>query len=201
MYPMGPVNKTPTQLVISIRYCYDPNTTPNVVNTQCFGCSLEPVDLQQELKIASSGGQIRCLIAQFGSDNSLRWPESGNLRIFRSKRVMIVPICTMLVHSLASPRCVAWLTEASIWKGMYASLFDDTMNVNAIKALISYWNLPTHTILTRTGEMGIFLLEIAEIGGMHVWEEIYNEHKSQGGYLAIALRHTIRSTLVHHTFP
>lgn len=44
-----------------------------------------------------------------------------------------------------------------------------------MKALISFWNRPTHTILTRTGEMGISLIDIAEIGGLLVWGEIYDE--------------------------
>lgn len=59
---------------------------------------------------------------------------------------------------------------------MYASLFDYEVNLNAMKALISYWNCPTHTILTRMSEMGISLLDVAEIGGLPIWGEIYDEH-------------------------
>lgn len=75
----------------------------------------------------------------------------------------------MLVHYLASLAYANRLVRAGIWKGMYASLFDYEVNANIMKALISYWNRLTHTILTRTGEMGIALLDIAEIGGMPVW--------------------------------
>lgn len=52
---------------------------------------------------------------------------------------------------------------------MYASLFDYEVNVNAMKALISYWNRPTYTILTCTGEMGISRLDVVEIGGLLIW--------------------------------
>lgn len=70
----------------------------------------------------------------------------------------------MLVHYLDNPSFVACLHHAGIWKGMHASLFEYEVNSNAIEALISYWNRPIHTILTRMGEMRITLLNIAKIG-------------------------------------
>lgn len=82
MYPIGSFNRTPTNLVISTRYCYDAKNYAIVVHAHVFGYSLELVDLQQELNIASSRGQDGCLIAMFGSDDCLRWPKSGSLRIF-----------------------------------------------------------------------------------------------------------------------
>lgn len=45
-----------------------------------------------------------------------------------------------------------------------------------MKALISYYNRPSHTILTKLDEMGISLMGIAEIGGLPVWGGMYNEH-------------------------
>lgn len=63
---------------------------------------------------------------------------------------------------------------------MYASLFEYEVHSNAMKALISYWNCPTNTILTRTGEMRISLLDVAEIGGCQ-FEERYLTSTSSFG--------------------
>lgn len=64
-------------------------------------------------------------------------------------------------------------------KGMFASLFDYEFNVNVLKALISCWNRPTHTIMIKAGKMCISLLDIIEMGGLLVWGEIYDEHTPQ----------------------
>lgn len=82
----------------------------------------------------------------------------------------------MLVHSIAGETCRARLHQARIWKGMYASLFLYHIHPNAMKALFSFCNWLTHSILIRTGEMRISLIDVAKIGGLLVWGEIYNEH-------------------------
>lgn len=40
---------------------------------------------------------------------------------------------------------------------------------------LSFWNR-THTILTKTREMRIFLLDIKEIGGLATYREMHDEH-------------------------
>lgn len=139
-----------------------------------FGCTLEPQDPKREMNIMSSGGEVKCLMASFSNNAALRWPLAGSLKVLQMKRVMTQHMQKMLVHSLAREACRARLHQASIWKGMHASLFVYHVHPNAMKALISFWNHPTHTILTRTGEMGISL-DVVEIG-LPLWGEIYDKH-------------------------
>lgn len=50
------------------------------------------------------------------------------------------------------------------------------MNVSALKALISFWNITTHTVLIKICEMGYSLLDISEIVGLPTYGEQYDEH-------------------------
>lgn len=51
---------------------------------------------------------------------------------------------------------------------MFALVFEYRVNINATKALISFWNHPTHTILTKVGEKSISLLDIVEITSLPI---------------------------------
>lgn len=140
------------------------------------GCCLEPLKALKEDPSDSEEGLVDCLIVALPYDPSLRWDEKKTPVFLGKLRHMWFRTHKMLTHVLQSLFCPERLRKATIWGGVYASLFEYKVNVTILKASISLWNKTTHTFLIRTGEMGYSLLDINGIVGLPTYREPYDEH-------------------------
>lgn len=91
------------------------------------------------------------------------------------KRYMGEKMKLMLQHILQSPFFISRLISVDIWGDIFISLFEYKLNCNPFKAMLSFWNR-THTILTKTGEMRIALLDMKGIGRLPTYGKMYEEH-------------------------